>query len=219
MTFKTYSSIRAHLSRKHPNSPDPAPDPTEEEETSMDTVSNHGVSASPDLCNADQTDAATVVPYTSSVNKHAALLLLTLKEKHRLTQTSINFAVQQVQSLVEHTLEDVKASVEEKLQQHSTEFGDYLPDISDCFMNIDPFSGLESEYRQTKFYKENFDLIVSLIPHYTMASLTSLVIAGTRNNCTRSETKTHRYWIQKEANGSKGNISICALITRITEPL
>ena len=63
--------------------------------------------------------------------------------------------MQQVQSLVEYTLEDVKPSEEEKLQQHCTEFGAHLPDILDCFMNIDLFSGLESEYGQTKFYKEN----------------------------------------------------------------
>ena len=116
-----------------------------------------------DLRNANQAGAATVGPHDFSVNKHAGLLLLTLKEKHRLAQTSVNFAVQQVQSMLEYALEDVKASVEEKLQLHCTELGIQLPDISDCFANVNPFSGLESEHMQTKFYKENFSLIVRFL--------------------------------------------------------
>ena len=108
-----------------------------------------------DLRNANQAGAATVGPHDLSVNKHAGLLLLTLKEKHRLAQTSVKFAVQQVQSMLEYALEDVKASVEEKLQLHCTELGIQLPDISDCFASVNPFSGLESEHMQTKFYKLN----------------------------------------------------------------
>jgi len=164
MTFKTYSSIRAHLAKTHPHSPDPAPCPVIEEEGNglMDT-STCDVSPMQDppskICNVEQPHAAEL--QTVSANMHAGLLLLTLKEKHRLTQASVDFAVHQIQSMIRYTLEDAKESIEQKLQLHCTEMGVQLPDISDCFANIDPFSGLESEYMQTKFYKENFNLVVS----------------------------------------------------------
>lgn len=161
MTFKTYSSIRAHLSKKHPNSPDPAPAPVIEEEgdSPMDTSTCDVSLLHTEFCNVEQPHTAQL--QTVSANRHAGLLLLTLKEKHRLTQTSVDFAVHQIQSMIKYTLEDAKESIEQKLQLHFTQLGVQLPDISDCFANIDPFSGLESEYMQTKFYKENFNLVVS----------------------------------------------------------
>jgi len=55
---------------------------------------------------------------------------------------------------------DLKTSVESRLQQHYIETGVDPPDLSDCFEDIDPFSGLETEYLQTKFYMENFHLMV-----------------------------------------------------------
>ena len=95
-----------------------------------------------------------------SSSKYAGLLLLALKEKHRLTQSPIDFAVQQIQSMVEYTLDDVKSSVEETLQHHCSSLGIPKPDIY-LPLFYQPFSGLESEYMQTNFYKENFNLIVS----------------------------------------------------------
>ena len=192
-TFTKYSSFRAHLSRKHPNSPDPAPCPLIEEEREISlidttTVPDYSQSSIHDLndcsnctpmqnasrsaghtqspiSNPDEqscSNAESDISHDNWANRHAALLLLALKEKHRLTQTSVNFAVQQVKRMVEYTLEDVKVSIDKKLQVYCNEMNIRQPDISSCFTDVNPFSGLESEYLQTKFYREKFDLVVFL---------------------------------------------------------
>ena len=38
-----------------------------------------------------------------------------------------------------------------------------LEDLNACFLPIDPFSQLQTEYEQTKFYKEQLGLIVSYV--------------------------------------------------------
>ena len=87
-----------------------------------------------------------------------------------MTQTSVDFAVQQVKGMMEYTLEDVKAMVETKLEHHCTQLGVQSPDVSDCITSINPFVGLESKHMQTKFYKKNFNLIVSFhIGHYNIS--------------------------------------------------
>ncbi len=45
--------------------------------------------------------------------------------------------------------------------EYSTATGMQKPDLSTSFQDIDPFTGLHSEYMQQKFYKEHFNLIVS----------------------------------------------------------
>ena len=91
----------------------------------------------------------------------AALFLLCLKEKHRLTQSSVNFAVTQVTDMFEFIATDIRASVEGKLKESLNEAGVSLPDLAECFNNVNPFDGLMSEHMQTKFYRENFYLVVS----------------------------------------------------------
>jgi len=94
------------------------------------------------------------------LQRPAALFLLTLKERYSLTQAAVDFAVGQVQEMAACVAQDLKTSVESRLQQHYIKTGVDPPDLSDCFEDIDPFSGLETEYLQTKFYVENFHLVV-----------------------------------------------------------
>lgn len=86
--------------------------------------------------------------------KSTALLLLTLKERHRLTQTAVNFSIGQIKQMVLHILDDVKECVESKLDIGGRS------DIDGCF-DVDPFQGLDTEYLQTKFYQEHFNLVVN----------------------------------------------------------
>ena len=58
----------------------------------------------------------------------------------------------QVQCMVNFALEDMKNSV-----QRSS--NDELGCLS---LNIDPFEDLHSEYMQTKYFKENFGLVVTI---------------------------------------------------------
>lgn len=94
--------------------------------------------------------AGASVSHVDNLRRSAALFLLTLKEKYKLTQTALNFAVGQVQYMVNFALEDC-------LQLASTQ---ELP--GGLSFNIDPFEDLKTEYMQTKFFKENFGLVVRM---------------------------------------------------------
>ena len=66
--------------------------------------------------------------------------------------------------MVAYTTNDIKTSVEKKVLEHCTAIGVEIPDLTECFPDQGPFSGLETEHLQTQFYKENFSLIVSGCP-------------------------------------------------------
>ena len=68
----------------------------------------------------------------------AALFLLTLKEKHKLTQCAVDFSMDSARRMV--------SMAQEKLPSD---------------LHVDPLSGLETEYLQAKYYRDNFRLIVS----------------------------------------------------------
>ena len=150
-TFQTYSAVTSHLRRKHRGRDfdDQAASSygvNAVTETEEDTSSrNDDVDASPgsELC-----------PQVNRLEKVAALFLLCLKERYQITQTALDFAMSQVQQMVGFAIEDVQQAVELQLQSSSVS-------ISESFMVPDPFLHLKSEYMQTKYYKENFNLIVS----------------------------------------------------------
>ena len=94
---------------------------------------------------------------TFTTEKEAALFLLTLKEKYRLTQASLDFAVGCVNNIVNKTVKFIEESVMSSLGDQR----DILLSNS-CFSQIDLFQNLKTEYQQTKFYREHFGLVVSL---------------------------------------------------------
>ena len=98
------------------------------------------------------------------LQRTAALFLLILKEKHRLTQSAVDFAVGSVKQMMTLAYEGSKQSVKEALQSsQDTSDISHAADLDSCFQLafVDPFSGLETEYLQTKYYRDNFNLVVS----------------------------------------------------------
>lgn len=91
--------------------------------------------------------------------RSAALFLLSVKERFQLTQSALDFIIQQVKQMISFAVDDA----EEKVKVYLTEQGvTELPDISKCFEGMNnPFIYLETEYMQNKFYQENFNLVVS----------------------------------------------------------
>ena len=94
--------MKAHLSRNHPNSPDPPifgrsliPSANSQDVHPEQNVAGSS-GGSPPQAEAMQDQeqftltAGNISPRDDSAKTHAALLLLTLKEKHRLTQTSVD---------------------------------------------------------------------------------------------------------------------------------
>ena len=89
-----------------------------------------------------------------SANHTAALFLLTLQEKYRLSQKAINFAVGSISTIVDSVCGSIKESVQKSFD---------VMDIYSCFDWEDPFSSLQTEYQQFKFYREEFGLVVCII--------------------------------------------------------
>ena len=148
-TLKLYSSILAHLRRKHASS-DVAQ--LEVSTSNDDGVLPHKMT---DLdAEVEAADESISENHMLLAQRNSALLLLTLKERHRLTQSAINVSVGQLKQMVYHVLQDVKESVQERVSVDVA--------INDCF-DIDPFQGLETEHLQTKFYRDHFNLRVSCV--------------------------------------------------------
>lgn len=152
-TLKTYSAILSHLQRKHKDwaKMQSVEEPIEDASRSQLQEEQPGFDL--DVTEEETTTFEESFDDVSPAQRSMAMLLLTLKERHRLTQSALDFCVGQIKGVVVDILDQVKASVKDLI-------GD--TDIDECF-DIDPFKGLDTEYLQTKFYREHFSYIVSYI--------------------------------------------------------
>ena len=81
-----------------------------------------------------------------AIKTAAAKFILTLKEKYKLTQAALDYALNEVDKLLLMSWEAVEQRIDPE------------PYLS-------PFDDLKTEYQQTKYYKEKFGLIVSVYVH------------------------------------------------------
>ena len=86
----------------------------------------------------------------------AARFLITLKEKYRLTQASLDFALESVDDITKLTSQRIENSVQKLLNDAGSDLR-----LSSCFTITNPFLNLRTECQQTKFYKEYLGLVVS----------------------------------------------------------
>ena len=109
-TFTKYSSITSHISRKHKGEGQSNSDLVQDDPFAEDVqpVNTHMEESSMD--SPQQTCPSS--DHVSNLHKSAALFLLTLKEKHKLTQTAVNFAISQVRCMVNYALEDLKDNLQ-----------------------------------------------------------------------------------------------------------
>lgn len=157
-TFSNYSSMSSHISRKHKGC-------SLEETDHISTVSQDlqitNVAVDTPMMTSTTCD---IHPQSSQTHENqmyrsAALFLLTLKEKYNLTQTTVDFAVSQVQQMVKYALEDLKDNVLKSAHESGYDLPMNIVDAMDT--SINPFQDLHSEHMQTKFFKEYFNIVVS----------------------------------------------------------
>lgn len=182
----TYSSFVSHASRKHPNwrttlnnAPpikrlEPLlpmePDVIEQSENSGGNCN----SEDPEQMDYDAPEQQCDLS-DHDTQKAAARFLLTLKERYRLSQVAVDFAVGAVKQIVSLIYKNVRKSVTQSL----VDKGCNIPtsEVEGLFSPIDIFEGLETEHQQTKFYKDHFGLVVSLIIiHAHIVSITKKII-------------------------------------------
>ena len=106
-------------------------------------------------------DTEVVIIHKSKVKEKSKMKLavgsfiLTLKEKFKLTQTSLNYTVQSLDKIIQISANDIKHSVMKELQ----ECGYPTSIVEECFNPVNPFNELQTEYQQTKFFKKILALL------------------------------------------------------------
>lgn len=145
-TYKNFESFRSHVYRKHRDELHPV----------TRTTTN-----SPLLGSEVYTDEEQLVPLqsvTPDPQVICAKFVLKAREEYRISQASLNKIIGDLRGMWMLSLEVLKKKIEPLCRS-------LLPDDSDaileCFNGHFPLTGLETEYMQFKFYKENFDYLVS----------------------------------------------------------
>ena len=118
-TFATFSGISSHLQSQHPNELlllERDGDTEQDQTLLQQNTEDHDDERNDEI---SEQQAISTTDSRLLAQKSAALLLLTLKERHKVTQTAINFAVGQIQQMLKRVLEDVKLSVQNKLDSES----------------------------------------------------------------------------------------------------
>ena len=81
-----------------------------------------------------------------------------LKKKRHLTQAAIDDVVEGSRLLFSQTAQRIRAGINEELAQNGVEI-----DVNPVFENlVAPFSNLETQYLQEKYFTEELGLIVSI---------------------------------------------------------
>ena len=93
----------------------------------------------------------------ADIEQAVTQFLLIFKEKYKLTQAAINFAVKSVTDIVKLTSENIEQHVLAQLVKIDPCNDSYL---SRPFPFTDHFMNLRMEYQQNKYYRDNLGLIV-----------------------------------------------------------
>ena len=90
--------------------------------------------------------------------KASALFLLKLKETRRLSQVAIDNVVEGSNTVFSHTVQRLYSGVRSKLASlgiDETQIDSVFQDLSD------PFFGLETKFKQDRYFVEDLGLVVS----------------------------------------------------------
>lgn len=155
-----YSSFRSHVTRKHHDWKDQlgiqaAVTSTEDATHGIGEPMETGLILDPSGNGANESAGATLEESEPSLlSKSAAHFLLTLKEKYGVAQSVVDFAVGSMNQMLDHVCDELQKSVETCMHEN-----EITPprNLSECFVHTNPFSHLETEYQQAKYYREHLD--------------------------------------------------------------
>ena len=169
----TFSSFKTHASRKHCNWQNHLSVP-------LDATSTSSISAQPiyekppvvseltppneELMDLGDISLSHETSGSSSANKlfpveTAALFLLSFKERFKLPQRALDYAIGSINSIAEDVCVGVRESIKARFQEKGSSFD--ITDIEQCCVYSDIFKDLRTEHLQSKFYKDHFGLVVS----------------------------------------------------------
>ena len=102
----------------------------------------------------------------SELKKAAATWILKVKEGHKLPQSTMNSILNDLTEFNRLLLQDLHSVVIQKIRSAGLD-PDTVPGLSEVFdpnsLYGKPFQGLETQYLQQKYFRENFSMVVSRI--------------------------------------------------------
>lgn len=161
--MRTFRTFRNHVSAYHAHETSPSNvtcSLRSEEENSISLSSGD----EDDGNQSEQVDEPVPSATVGSLLEAAALVLLKLKEGHKLTQSALQGVIESSTMLWQQHLEEIKSSVQQAMLA-----GGLNPTSIEGFDDIfspdgkhgRPFAGLETCHQQMAYYKKHFQLIVS----------------------------------------------------------
>ena len=100
------------------------------------------------------------VPQCPSTKWQAAAFILSIKEKHMLSQAAIDTVLSSTTSLVGTLLQGVLTGLRDLPEEVKTVLDEKM---SEGAFEMQPFEGLGTAYLQKKYFRESFHLVVSLM--------------------------------------------------------
>jgi len=111
-------------------------------------------------------DDHSLVDGTALSRREAAMFLLKTKEIHKVSQSHLGGLIGDISFIVESTVQQLEKKVEGALENRGVGMNDDLRQIFHSPLVNDPFQGLHTEYLQKKYFREKFNLVVSLSGSY-----------------------------------------------------
>lgn len=162
-TFLKFRTFENHVSLMHREQQHHS------DEQHMVSENDHADCSGEDMATNNSMDIVQISSNTTSepafmnLQKSSALMLLKLKEVHKLTQVTLQGIVDDVTDLCQNRLSAIHSAVNLAITNAGLSPSDIegLKDIFDSDNEFaQPFFGLETQYQQFKFYKENFKFVV-----------------------------------------------------------
>ena len=166
-TFKNFGTFRNHVSAKHnlkrvaTFKPTPCND-CDEPNTSGNGDEDNTLIGDQDVLTYESSMTSQQLE-TDTLKYSAALLLLRLKEKQKLTQVALQGVIEGVTDLFQRHLSILHAQVKQKLLEAEVQASD-IPGLNELFdedVAGHPFLGLETQYQQMTYFKSHLNLLVS----------------------------------------------------------
>lgn len=98
----------------------------------------------------------------AAIARHVpARFIMKVREEYRIPQSTVNCLLQDVSSLCSSTTERVKDAIFERIEglENAEQIRSIVADSIDSVSS--PFKDLDSEHKQTSYYKEHLDYLVS----------------------------------------------------------
>ena len=161
-TPSSYEGLRQHMYRKHRSL---LTGSTTDTASSIPATDYEDLPQDNEL--EDEAEPACVEQPNSTVL--GAQFILKTRDGQKLTQVATNGIIKNTNTILQSTIELIQKRVFETFGEEEIQLTDQQREkIEDIFVDdalVNPFRGLETEYTQEKFIKENFNYVVSVIVH------------------------------------------------------